>query len=98
MDLGLFKTKGVNGQLFITIKHLFSLNQLFDFFVLVAYLKPLVKSDDYLQHKARNQGKNNQSINNIYSDFKTQEINLQLQKVSKLQSKVRVEKRVIKHL
>ena len=39
-----------------------------------------------------------QSINNIYSDFKTKEINSQLQKVSKLQSKIRVEKRVMKHL
>ena len=37
-------------------------------------------------------------INNLYSDFKTQEINLQPQKVSKLQSKIRVEKSVIKHL
>ena len=37
-------------------------------------------------------------MNNIYSDFKTQKINLRLQKVSKLQSKIRVEKRVIKHL
>ena len=40
----------------------------------------------------------NQSINNVYSDLKTQEINLQLQKVSKLQSKILVEKRVGKHL
>ena len=40
----------------------------------------------------------NQSINNVYSDLKTQEINLQLQKVSKLQSKILVEKRVRKHL
>ena len=40
----------------------------------------------------------NQSINNVYSNFKTQEINLQLQKVSKLQSKILAEKRVIKHL
>ena len=37
-------------------------------------------------------------INNVYSDFKTQEIHLKLQKVSKLQSKISVEKRVIKHL
>ena len=34
----------------------------------------------------------------IYIDFKTQKINLQLQKVSKLQSKILVEKRVITHL
>ena len=34
----------------------------------------------------------------MYSDFKTQEIHLQRQKVSKLESKIRVEKRVIKHL
>ena len=40
----------------------------------------------------------NQSINNVYSNFKTQEINLQLQKVSKLQSKILAEKSVIKHL
>ena len=40
----------------------------------------------------------NQSISNIYSYFKTQEMNLHLQKVSKLQSKIRVEKRVIKQL
>ena len=40
----------------------------------------------------------NQSITNIYSDFETQEINLQLQKVSKLQSKIIVENRVIKPL
>ena len=39
-----------------------------------------------------------QSISNISSDFKTQEIKLQLQKVSKLQSKILAEKRVIKHL
>ena len=38
------------------------------------------------------------NIDNIYIDFKTQEINLQLQKVSKLQSKIPAEKRVIKHL
>ena len=37
-------------------------------------------------------------FNNIYSDFKTQKINLQLQKISKLESKTRVEKRVIKHI
>ena len=45
----------------------------------------------------------NQSINQsiifyIYSNFKTQETNLQLQKDSKLQLKVLVEKRDIKHL
>ena len=34
----------------------------------------------------------------IYFDFKTEEINLQLEKVSKLQSKISVEKRVTKHL
>ena len=33
------------------------------------------------------------NIDNIYFDFKTQEINLQLQKVSKLQSKIAVEKK-----
>ena len=38
------------------------------------------------------------NINNIYSDFKTQETNLKLEKISKLQSKILVEKRVIKHL
>ena len=32
-----------NGELFITIQHLFSLNQFFDFFVLIVYLKNLVK-------------------------------------------------------
>ena len=40
-------------------------------------------------------------INNhkhIYSDFKTQEISLQLLKVSKLHSKILIEKRIIKHL
>ena len=34
------------------------------------------------------------NIDNIYFDFKTQEINLQLQKVSKLQSKIPVEKKL----
>ena len=37
------------------------------------------------------------NIDNIYFDFKTQEINLQLQKVSKLQLTILIEKRV-KHL
>ena len=37
------KESKTNGQLVITIKHLFSLNQLFDFFVLIVYLKNLVK-------------------------------------------------------
>ena len=40
----------------------------------------------------------NHSIHNMYSDFKTQEINSQGQKVSKLQSNILVEKRVIKLL
>ena len=31
------------GSSSITIKHLFSLNQLFDFFLLIVYLKNLVK-------------------------------------------------------
>ena len=56
------------------------------FFTLILYLL------------SRNNLNNNQPINNICSDFKTQKLNLQQQKVSKLQSEILVEKRVIKHL
>ena len=40
----------------------------------------------------------NQSISNVYPDFKTREINLQLQNILNIQSKILLEKRVIKHL
>ena len=50
-------------------------------------------SNKFTKIKDKTVKENQYSIqfNNIYSDFKTQEINLQLQKVSKLKSKIRVE-------
>ena len=56
------------------------------------------QSSDFNNNKSSFNQSINQSINNMYSNFKTQETNLQLQKVSKLQLKILVEKRVIKHI
>ena len=57
------------------------------------------QSNDFNNNKSSfNQSINQSIIFYIYSNFKTQETNLQLQKDSKLQLKILVEKRVIKHL
>ena len=57
------------------------------------------QSSDFNNNKSSfNQSINQSIIFYIYSNFKTQETNLQLQKDSKLQLKILVEKTVIKHV